>query len=207
MSVMPRGDGATAPLSARALSIAGTLTALALIGAGALIGCGSTRAQPVATVQGAAISRAALAHWTQIKRAELRGAPASTSSGARRRALVFLITADWLQGEARSQGIEVPFSEADATFRELLHGPTGQAFAASLRSHGISSADELLLLHLQQLSGKLRAKIAAGHSGAAAARRVATFVSAYRRRWKLRTTCAPGYVVAECRNGPPLPVN
>lgn len=30
------------------------------------------------------------------------------------------------------------------------------------------------------------------------------FLAAFRQRWKQRTVCEPGYVIAECRNGPPL---
>jgi len=36
-------------------------------------------------------------------------------------------------------------------------------------------------------------------------RALTRFVSDYRRRWRARTVCAEGYVVAECSNGPPLP--
>ena len=34
-----------------------------------------------------------------------------------------------------------------------------------------------------------------------------TFLAAYRRRWKQRTTCQPGYIIPQCRNGPPLPAS
>jgi hypothetical protein len=181
---------------------------LAACGSVALCGCAATSSPGVVTVQGTPISRAALAHWTQIKRLELKGSgqPSSTPtpSELQRRALVFLITADWLQGEARSQRIEVSSSEVEATYHELVSGPGGPPFARSLRTRGISRADELLLLRLQQLSNKLQAKIAGGHDGVAAARQVAAFAAAYRERWKLRTSCQPGYIVAECRDGPPL---
>jgi hypothetical protein len=175
----------------------------------ALCGCGAEHPSGVASVQSTTISRAALAHWTEIKRRETQGSarPGSRTSPAelQRRALVFLITADWLQAEASAQGIEVSPSEVDTTYRELLRGPMGQSFARSLRSRGIFRTDELLLLRLQQLSNKLQAKITAGHDSLWAARRVAAFAAAYRRRWKRRTSCEPGYVIAECRNGPPLP--
>jgi hypothetical protein len=183
----------------------GLLTASASV---ALCGCGASRSPGVVTVQGTPISRVALAHWTQIKRLELKSfrRPSSTPSSAelQHRALVFLITADWLQGEARARGVEVSSSEVDTTYHELLSGPAGPSFARGLRSRGISPADELLLLRLQQLSNKLEAKIAAGHDGAVAAQQAAAFAAAYRQRWKLRTSCRPGYIVAECRNGPPL---
>ena len=172
----------------------------------ALCGCGSAGGREVAAVQEMVISRAALAHWTQIKRLEPQ--PSRTTRGAddpQRRALVFLITADWLQGEARAQGISVSPTETQTTYRELLAGPVGRSFALSLARHRISAADELLLLRLGQLSNQLQAKISSGRLGGAGARSVDAFVAAFRRRWRQRTSCAPGYVVAECRNGPSLP--
>jgi hypothetical protein len=42
---------------------------------------------------------------------------------------------------------------------------------------------------------------------AAEERRVSAFIAEYRRRWKRRTTCQSGYIVPECRNGPPLPAS
>jgi hypothetical protein len=165
----------------------------------------------VASVQGSPISADTLAHWTGIKRNELQNSstPASRSSlvQVERRALAFLITGDWLEKEAAAQGVSVSPSEAEASYQQLLNGPTGQAFAASLKRRGISSADELLLLRLGALAQKLRTKIAISQHSVSATQirqQVRAFIAAYRRRWKQRTTCQPGYVIAECRDGPPL---
>jgi hypothetical protein len=191
-----------------------TATFLA-VAAIALAGCAVARTQTVASVQGTAISRAALVHWTRIKRLELHAdsPPSRTSNpaNAQRAALAFLITAEWLQGEAKAQGVEVSSAEVDSTYQRLLSSPTGPSFARGLGERGISGADELLLLRLQQLSNKLQAKIAGGAAGAspeqaaARERRVAAFAAAYRRRWKQRTSCRAGYIVPECSNGPALP--
>jgi hypothetical protein len=220
-------------------------TVLAAVGWIALLGCGATRAPEVASVQGTTISKNALAHWTRIKRTELQSSskPTSTSSAqVRRKALAFLITAAWVEREAAAQGISVSSSEVKATYQELLNSPAGQAFAAGLKRRGLASADELLLLRLEKLAVKLRARIAATYTSVPAAqiadyyrshasqfrdqtlsaatpairqsllqtggqRRVGAFVAAYRERWKRRTTCQPGYVIAECGNGPPLPAS
>jgi hypothetical protein len=178
----------------------------------ALCGCGSAnKSLEVASVQGREISRTDLAHWTRIKRLEQRGVPARASRAnsvqLQRDALAFLITADWLQAEAKVQGIRVSPSEVDGTYRRLLSAPTGPSFATSLRRRGITGADERLLLRLQQLSNKLQAKIAnrdVSSSPAQRERQVTLFAAAYRQRWKQRTTCQRGYIVPECRNGPPL---
>jgi SurA N-terminal domain len=186
---------------------------LLVVGASlALCDCGAAKPHVVARVGGTTISRAALDHWTRIKAVEQQS-PRGLSDGTRhrsaqRKALVFLITARWLEGEALAQGIDVPSSEVDATYRELASDRAGPSFATSLRNRGMSVADEKRLLRLQQLSNKLEAKITAGLGRAPSAtreRRVAGFAAAYRQRWRLRTRCEPGYIVAECGNGPPLP--
>jgi hypothetical protein len=155
-----------------------------------------------------------LSHWAGIKRAELTSAskPASTLSPIeiKRKALAFLITSQWLQKETAAEGVGVSPSEVNATYQQLLNAPTGKAFAASLRRRGMSSTDELLVLRLAALAQKLQTKIASMHHSASAAqtqRQIGEFLVAYRRRWKQRTTCQPGYVIAECRNGPPLPAS
>jgi hypothetical protein len=199
-------------------------------------------------VQGAAISRAALVHWTRIKRIELQSsaAPKSALSAVQlqRKALAFLITADWLQAEAAAQHLGVSPSEVNATYQQLVTGPNGQAFASNLPRRGMSAADELLELRVQMLTHKLETKISAGDITVSAAqiagyyhshtsqfqghgdrpqtlaaatpairqtllqagqeRRLNAFIAAYRQRWKRHTSCQPGYVIPECRNGPPL---
>jgi hypothetical protein len=176
----------------------------------ALGACGSSRAPEVASVAGKPITTRDLSHWIAIKRAELEASakPESLSSAdLKQRALAFLITADWLEGEAAAQGVEVSASEADATYGELLNGPTGRAFAAGLKRRGLSRADELRLLRLAALAQKLRDKLGASvqnSQGAAGRQRISAFLAAYRERWKRRTTCRPGYVIPECSDGPPL---
>jgi hypothetical protein len=165
----------------------------------------------VASVQGTPISRDALNHWVGIKRAEAQSSSTPTSASdveLRKKALAFLITAHWLEREAAAQGLSVSTSEVNATYQRLLNGSTGQAFAASLARRGISSADELMLLRLGALAQKLRLKIALSEPGVSQGQikqRIGAFIAAYRQRWKQRTVCQPGYLIAECRNGPALP--
>jgi hypothetical protein len=247
-----------------------------------LVGCGvGSRVLTVASVEGAGISRTALAHQLSIANARLQGpstqipipdppgferciaaanAAQVRSKNRRRltrrqlraqcqrvyvelkdRALAFLITAQWLKGEAAAHGIVVSQSEVQATYRNLLNGPAGQSFAGTIKRRGMSIADELLELQLDDLTQKLEAKVGLGVSVSAAqiagyyrahtaefrhqtlaaaappirqrllaaerAQHLAAFAVAYRRRWKQRTICQPGYVVAECRNGPSLPAS
>src|SRR5581483_7836672 len=163
--------------------------------------------QPVAKVQGRPVSARQLSHWTKIKRAEAQASPTGTPASAaalRARALAFLLTAYWLEGEATARGVAVSPAEAETNLSHLLSSPAGPALTASLRRRHMSRADELLVLRLDALAQKLRTKVGAGGSSADRARRIAAFIAAYRTRWKQRTTCERGYVIAECREGPPL---
>lgn|GEM_PF-3545264 len=166
-----------------------------------ILGCGGAAgSQTVAEVQGRSIAKATLQHWVAIKRSEAQPSPTPVSPAQlTREALAFLITAMWLQGEASAQGIQVSPSEVRATYTHLLDGPAGEGFAARLKQRGMSEADERLQLLDAQLAVKLQSRLAAGP------RALRAFLAAYRQRWRQRTICSPGYVIAECRNGPPLP--
>jgi hypothetical protein len=199
--------GRRAARGAGRLSVA---TVLGVVGSIALFGCGAAKAPVVASVQGSAISQSALAHWTAIKRIELQSSPKPTSSSpdVEQKALAFLITSEWLKQEAAARGISVSASEVNANYRRLLNGPNGPNFANSLKRRGLSSADELLILRLGALGRTLSEKIAGPRHGVLRAeqrQRLSAFVAAYRQHWKQRTSCRPGYVIAECSNGPPLP--
>jgi hypothetical protein len=151
-------------------------------------------------IAAADVAQARLKRHRPLSKRRLRQRCARVYSQLRDQALAFLITAGWLQGEAAAQGISVSRSEVDASYRQLLDGPAGQTFASRLKHSDMTSTDELLQLRIEKLSLKLRAKLATVRR-----QPLGAFVAAYRRRWKQRTTCRPGYVVAECRNGPPLP--
>jgi len=191
---------------ARSLWIA-ALMALALV----LPGCGASKApRAVAYVQGRGVSRLALTHWITVKRVELESAGSGTAPSraeVQQKALEFLITADWLEGESAADGVEVSASEVSTSYRHLVDSRAGPAFVAGMKRRGISEADELQVLRLGALAQKLRERVALDSHSLGEKRvgeAVAAFVAAYRQRWKQRTTCMPGYVIAECRNGPPL---
>jgi hypothetical protein len=199
---------------ARAASSGRPLAAIVLpcaIAAIALGACGGASAPPpVASVQGTPITREALAHWTAVKRAELQaspGAPSPSEGELKLKALAFLITSAWLEKEAAAQGVSVPASQTRASYEQLLHGPTGQNFANSLRLRHMSMADELMVLRLGALAQRLSTRVTGGSPGssAQARRQISSFLGAYRQRWKQRTACSAGYVIAECANGPALP--
>jgi hypothetical protein len=185
-----------------------SLAVASLIAMGALQGCGASEPAGVASVAGSEISRQELAHWTRIKRLEARASASSNraqaAAEAERKALAFLITARWLQGEAAAQGVAAPPVEAQATYEALTRGPAGPAFAHTLARRGMSRSDELFELRLDSLQRRVEARVAGAGSPAARRRALDAFVAAYRRRWRGRTTCGPGHLLPECSNGPAL---
>jgi hypothetical protein len=179
--------------------------ALALLAVLVAWGCGARSALIVARVQGRPITQDVLSHWMAIKRVALQGTSGPTSASAvQDKALAFLITADWLEGETAARGIRISESEVQASYRRLLSAPTGPGFAANMRHLGLSGADELRLLRLATLAQMLRASIATGGASPRSPlnggrqRQLNAFTAAYRQRWIRRTSCRPGYVIAEC---------
>jgi hypothetical protein len=112
------------------------------------------------------------------------------------------VTAYWLEGEAAARGLVVSQAEVEANLRRLLSSPAGPALAAGLARRHMSQADELLVLRLDSLAQKLRAQIEAGGDAATRNARVRGFIAAYHQRWRQRTSCAPAYVIAQCRESP-----
>jgi foldase protein PrsA len=76
----------------------------------------------------------------------------------------FLISADWLQGEARDQGIKVKDSEVTQRFNQIKaqQFPQASAFQQFLQSSGMTIQDLLFRVRLDLLSTKIRTKITNG---------------------------------------------
>jgi foldase protein PrsA len=113
----------------------------------------------------------------QLSRQELRQRCAQVYVELKQKALAFLITADWLEGEAAVQGIRVLPSEVDASYRQLLNNPAGPGFASRLRRAGVSTTDELLQLRLEKLAERLRNKLTAGYNAVSPAQIAAYYHS------------------------------
>ncbi len=101
--------------------------------------CGSGKSSPaVAQVGGASIDRTTVDHWASvIKRQSALGASVGRSTGTyRERALGFLISSDWLVGEAAARGLEVSDSEVERGLKDRIESvPNGRSeFQAELAS-------------------------------------------------------------------------
>jgi hypothetical protein len=148
----------------------------------------------VAAVAGRPIARSTYEHWLAVERA-LGGV-----ANASHRALGFLITRLWLEDEAKARGVSVSEAQARARLAALERQsfPKPGALAAFLARAHESEADLRGRVRIELLQSRIAGEVAAGASGSARGRILASFQQAFQRRWKRRTTCARGYVMEDC---------
>jgi phosphatidylethanolamine-binding protein (PEBP) family uncharacterized protein len=174
-------------------------------GAGSAVSAASAAGQPgsrpasasrsaVAWVSGAPVAKRSYAHWLAIEQALGAGAAAS------HRALGFLLSGVWLRREAAARGISISASQA----HERLHQLERQSFSQPgslkryLQKAHETEADLLERAELEQLEAAVAAQVGGSQRGGARSAALASFQRAFQRRWKSRTTCAPGYVMEDC---------
>ena len=123
------------------------------------------------------------------------------------KALYLLITYRWVTGEATELGVRLDRTELAREltgFRAALGLSKGAAYARYLHFLRADDADIRLSFELEQLVGKIQAKIAATSGSAQGGHRALVgFGEAFKRRWIARTDCRPPYVVPICRQYKP----
>jgi SurA N-terminal domain len=158
----------------------------------------------VATVNGAPITHASFQHWLAVT-AALSGSSehsASTSRSVRDRALGFLITQQWVLGEAAARGISV--SEADV--KKRLEEVDAKQFPKSgelqkylTRAHETTS-DLAARVKLELLEQAISKQVTAGKRTAAERQAALTSLQdAFEKKWRALTTCQAGYVTEDCK--------
>jgi hypothetical protein len=122
-------------------------------------------------------------------------------AGTAEQVLGFLISSDWIIGEARERGIV--FSEA--TVRKKFDRirdqqfPHHGEFEKFLKSSGETVADLLFRVRLNLMSEQIQKQVLAGHHGKRAQRQaLANFVGEFKSRWMGQTYCEPAFAVKTC---------
>jgi phosphatidylethanolamine-binding protein (PEBP) family uncharacterized protein len=195
------------------------LPALSLLALGLLAGCGgssstsSTPAVPVSPVaapasQGTAakldavayvsstpIPKASYQHWLAVETA--LGAAGSPSH----QALGFLITSEWVLGEAAARHIEVSEAEVKQRYVQLVHEsfPKPGSLKKYLAKSGETEADLLARIKVELLASKIAAKVTSGKSSAQRTALLSAFERNFHAHWKDYTSCKPGYVMEDCK--------
>lgn len=194
------------------------LAALPVLAAGLLAGCGgggsssstvaavpsspaaSTSAaassvDAVAYVAGAPISKASYEHWAGVEN-KLGG-----GGNADHRALGFLLTSEWVLGEAKARGVSVSDEEVKGRFTQLARQsfPKAGALQKYFSTSGETEADLLARIKVELLAARIAAQVTAGKSASQHSAILAAFETNFHTHWKALTDCKSAYVMEDCK--------
>lgn len=157
---------------------------------------GSTsNAEAVASVAGTAITKPSYQHWLTVE-TKLGG-----SSNASHRALGFLITSQWVVGEAAARHISISESEVKQRYTQLVHQsfPKAGALAKYFSTSGETEADMLARIRVEQLASRIGSQVTAGKSSSQHSALLDQFEKSFHNHWKAYTTCQAAYVMEDCK--------
>ena len=156
----------------------------------------ASNADAVAFVAGTPIDKDSYKHWLSVERA--LGGKANASD----RALGFLITSQWVLGEAAARGISVSEGEVKKRLTQLERQSFSKpgSLQKFLEKSGQSRADLLARIKVEMLQSPIAAKATAGtKSQAQREAALAGFQKNFHAHWKRLTSCRPAYVMEDCK--------
>jgi hypothetical protein len=149
----------------------------------------------VAFVSSTPIAKASYQHWLAVEQAlHAAGSPSHLALG-------FLITSEWMLGEAAARGITVSEAEVKQRLSELERKsfPKAGSLQKFLTKAHETEADLLARIKVEQLASHIAAKISAGKSASQRTALLAGFQKNFQVHWKALTNCKPGYVMEDCK--------
>jgi hypothetical protein len=158
--------------------------------------------QIVACVGPQSITEPLFDHWEHV--AQLAEAPVGkhqpNTHAALEEAMGFLISSDWVIGEAQDLHVHVSDAQVRHRFDRIRRQqfPKRSEFKAFLRSSGQTVADLLFRVKLNLLSEGIQRRVEAGHHGSARNQAFERFVREFKSRWLAQTYCLPAYAVSDC---------
>jgi hypothetical protein len=162
--------------------------------AGRILGCIGSRS----------ITGSLFQHWASVaERSENQSGKHHTLSRATlvEEVMGFLISSDWVIGEAQDLHVHVSAAQVRRTFDDARRAeyPKRGEFEAFLKKSGETIADLLFRVELNLLSTRIQARVLAGErTQQAKEHALAHFVSEFTKRWRAQTYCAPAYQVSDC---------
>ena len=151
-----------------------------------------------------AITGATYSHWlTVAEKSESPGAKGhhATAMELQSEVLQFLISSDWVKGEAATRGISVSAAKVRKSFDHIRHQEfhRRREFETFLRKSGQTVADLMLRVELNLLSVRIQKSVVAGHRTPSSQQHaVSQFLNAFKVKWQAQTYCASEYAVADC---------
>ena len=113
----------------------------------------------------------------------------------------FLISSDWVLGEATDLNVHVSEGEVRHTFAHIRNQqfPKKREFKTFLKQSGQTVADLLFRVRLNLTSTRIQKHVLAGHRGSHSQQRaLKRFVHDFKLKWEAQTYCDPGYAVTDC---------
>jgi SurA N-terminal domain len=146
------------------------------------------------------ITGALFDHWFRV--AQLSAHPAQHASQASllKQVMGFLISADWVIGEASDQGVKVSDAEVKKQFSQIKQQqfPRRRDFQKFLKSSGQTVGDLMLRVRLNLLSADLQRRVAGHGNKRSKPRALNRFLHQFRQKWTARTYCQAPYKVSDC---------
>jgi phosphatidylethanolamine-binding protein (PEBP) family uncharacterized protein len=160
-------------------------------------------ADSVADVDGVPISKESYEHWTSVE------SKLGASGNAGHRALGFLLTSQWVLGEAGARGVSVSEAEVKKRFSQLAHQsfPKAGALQKYFSTSGETEADLLARIKVELLAARIAAQVTAGKSASQHSAILAAFETNFHTHWKALTSCKSGYVMEDCKQYSGKPEN
>lgn len=151
-------------------------------------------ANAVAYVSQTPITKASYEHWLTVEKAD------GATGKAGHRALSFLITSEWVLGEAAAKGVSASEAEAQRQLSKIEKQsfPKPSALKKFLAQSHETKSDLLMRERIEMLESRIVAKVTSGHSGSQSKAALASFQKSFAERWKHYTTCKPEYVMEDC---------
>jgi len=158
--------------------------------------------QIVACVGSQSITGVTFSHWAVIaQKSEGSSKHRLSASEVMKQVMGFLISSDWVIGEATDLNIHVSEGEVRHTFAHIRNQqfPKKKEFKAFLKQSGQTVADLLFRVRLNLASTRIQQHVAEGHRGARGQQHaLSRFVHDFTTKWKAQTYCAPAYAVTDC---------
>jgi hypothetical protein len=159
--------------------------------------------QIVACIGSQSITGVTFQHWSDIARSS--EGPSKhrrvKESEVLKQVMGFLISSDWIIGEARDRNIVVSEAKVHHTFDRdrAQQFPKRGAFRKFLRQSGQTVADILLRVRLSILSARIQSAVLAGdHGKRSREHALERFVQEFKLKWMEQTYCEPEYAVPDC---------
>ena len=158
--------------------------------------------QIVACIGSQSITGATFSHWAVVaQKSEGSAKHRLSASEVIKQAMSFLISSDWVLGEATDLNIHVSEGEVRHTFDHIRtqQFPKKKEFKAWLKQSGQTVTDLLFRVRLNLNSTRIQKHVLAGHRGAHSQQRaLKRFVQDFKLKWEAQTYCDPMYAVTDC---------